>query len=120
MDQILLTGLDCFGHHGCQPEEQKQGQHFYVDLMLGLDLAAAGKSDDLRQTVDYAAVFRTVRAVVEGEPCKLIESVAERIAASLLAEYPQVLQVEATVHKPYAPLPDRFQDAAVRIVRRRT
>lgn len=116
---MILTGLDCFGHHGCQPEEREQGQHFLVDLVLELDLKAAGTSDDMRQTVDYAAVFGTVRRIVEGSPCKLIETVAERVATAILSAYAPVQSVEVMLHKPYAPLPDHFRDAAVRIVRRR-
>lgn len=117
MDEIALTGMRFYGYHGCLPEERQQGQTFLVDLSMRLSLAAAGQTDDLRQSVDYAQVFALVRGVVEGEPVQLIETVAERIAQTVLGAFPQLFSVEVTVHKPDAPIPGNFQDVAVHIVR---
>lgn len=117
MDKIKLTGLDFYGYHGCLPEERKKGQHFLLDLTMYVDLQAAGQSDDLAATVNYAAVFETVRAIVEGEPLNLIEAVAERTATAVLAAYAPVQKVRVTVHKPAAPIPGTFRDAAVSVVR---
>jgi hypothetical protein len=48
--------------------------------------------------------------------CLLIETVAERIAASVLGEFP-VVEVLVRVRKPHAPLKGFFADAAVEIRR---
>lgn len=56
-DRILLRGLVFHGYHGVLPEEQVLGQKFVVDASLSADLAAAGRSDDLADTVSYAAVY---------------------------------------------------------------
>ena len=45
-DQIMLTGMKFFGHHGCTPEERAVGQIIAVDVELNLDLSNAGSSDD--------------------------------------------------------------------------
>ena len=90
-----------------------------LDVVLTLPLAAAGASDDLAATVNYAEVFALARSVVEGAPCRLIEAVAERIARGVLARFARVEAVRVTVHKPAAPLPGVFHDAAVTIVRAR-
>ena len=84
-----------------------------------LDLAPAGKSDDLKKTVNYADVFAEARTVVEGEPYTLLEAVAERIAEVLLEKHPLIERLKVTVHKPYAPIPGKFADAAVTIRRAR-
>lgn len=47
-----------FGYHGVFPPENQLGQRFVVDLTMWCDLAAAGASDDLQDTVNYADVFR--------------------------------------------------------------
>lgn len=117
MDKIKLTGMEFKGYHGCLPQEREQGQVFLVDLELGLGLRAAGVSDDLEKTVNYAEVFEQVRTIVEGEPCLLIEAVAEKIAARVLADFSLVQELSVTVHKPEAPIPGRFRDAAVTITR---
>src|SRR4051812_24719314 len=53
VDELALTGLECWGHHGVFEHERRDGQLFVVDLVLGLDTAAAAASDDLSATVDY-------------------------------------------------------------------
>ena len=119
-DKIELVGMEFFGRHGCSEEERIVGQRFLVDAALYLDLAPAGRTDDMGETVDYAQVFDDVRHVVEGKSAALLETVAERIAVMLLEKYARLDRVRITVHKPFAPLPGRFADAAVTIRRSRT
>jgi dihydroneopterin aldolase len=117
-DTIALRGLRGFGRHGVLDSERRLGQPFLVDLVLTLDTAAAAGSDDLTDTVDYAAVAREVLAVVEGEPVALIERLAQQVADVVLT-HARVGAVEVTVHKPSAPLAVPFDDIAVTIRRTR-
>ncbi len=119
MDKIILTGIEIFGRHGCSAAEQKRGQIFKVDIELNLSLDAAGRTDNISETVDYAQVLFDVERVVGGTPRKLIETVAEEIAATLLKNYPKIESLKVTLHKPNAPLPVRYFEAAVEISRRR-
>lgn len=117
-DRIILDGLSFYGYHGALPAEQTLGQPFVVDCALTLDLAPAGTADDLGLTVDYGAIFRDIRALVEGPPVRLLETLATRIAGDLLAHYP-VLEVWVRVSKPRAPLPGAiFSRVAVEVTRR--
>lgn len=119
-DRIVLSGMIFFGYHGTRPEEQRLGQRFVVDVALQLDLRAAGEHDDLSQTVDYSLVHQRARAIVEGPPLQLTEAVAERIAAAILADHPQVSAVEVRVLKPNVRLGDTvLAGSAVEIIRRR-
>lgn len=118
MDRIELAQMEFYGYHGALPEERRLGQRFIIDVKLYLDLSLSGSSDDLKDTINYAAVYETVRAIVEGEPLRLIEAVAEKIAAALLADYP-VNAVRVAVHKPDAPVPGKFGDICVQIKRTR-
>jgi dihydroneopterin aldolase len=117
MDTIELRGMRFYGYHGVLPEERQRGQHFEVDVRIETDLRAAGENDDLTRTVDYRGVWEAAEAVVTGEPVDLIETVAERIAARILALTEQVQAVEVTVHKPEVPLPGPLTEAAVTIRR---
>ena len=118
-DQILLNGMEFYGHHGCSEAEQKRGQVFKVDAVLNLDLSKAGKSDNINDTVDYALVLDLIKKVVTGKPKNLIESVAEDIAGILLEKFSIIESVKITIHKPSAPLANVFESAAVSIVRNR-
>jgi dihydroneopterin aldolase len=119
-DRIELRGMHFEGRHGVLPEESTDAQPFDVDVVLELGLAAAGTTDDLARTVDYGDVFRRARVVVEQGPhVALIETLAERIAADLLAAHPAVDAVTVRVRKPRAPLPGIFGWAGVEIRRER-
>jgi dihydroneopterin aldolase len=98
--------------------ERENGQIFVVDLVLGLDTAAAAAGDDLEKTVHYGVLAEQVAAVVAGEPVNLIETLAQRIADTCLGHEP-VEEVEVTVHKPDAPITVPFDDVTVTITRRR-
>lgn len=119
MDRIRLTGMRFFGYHGFFPEESRLGQSFIVDLELEVDLRTAGRQDSLSQTVDYGKVYGTVKEIVEGAPFKLIEAVAERVAAQVLATHALVQAVTVRVHKPNAPIPGPIDDVTVELYRRR-
>jgi len=119
LDRIVLSGMRFYGYHGVLPEETKLGQEFLVDAELFLDLRRAGEQDDIRQTVNYGKVYRTVKAIVEGTPVKLIEALAERVAAQVLEQYPGVAAVTVRVHKPRAPIPGTLAGVMVEIHRRR-
>jgi len=103
-DRILLEGMTFHGRHGTLPAERELGQPFVVDVELRLDLRPAGSSDDLTKTVDYSEVHRLTRGIVEGDPVSLVETLAERISAAVLENYPIVEAVRVRVAKPHVRL----------------
>jgi dihydroneopterin aldolase len=117
-DVVALHGLRGHGRHGWYPQELAEGQDFVVDVELALDTGAAAATDELADTVDYGALARDVVAIVEGEPVRLIETLAQRVADRCLADE-RVRRVLVTVHKPQAPMPVPFADVTVTIERRR-
>ncbi|WP_242504193.1 2-amino-4-hydroxy-6-hydroxymethyldihydropteridine diphosphokinase [Promicromonospora panici] len=118
LDQVQLTGVSARGYHGVLPSERQTGQEFRADVVLYLDTRPAAAGDDLAQTVSYADVASDVHDILTGEPADLVETVAERIAAAVLAR-PQVEAVDVRVHKPQAPIPVPFADVEVTIRRDR-
>jgi len=103
-DRIFLEGLIFYAYHGVHPEEKKLGQRFIVDITMSRDLRAAGTTDDLTQTTSYSEVYRQVREIAEGGSYDLIETVAERIAAAVLATHAEVQDIRVTVRKPEVPI----------------
>jgi dihydroneopterin aldolase / 2-amino-4-hydroxy-6-hydroxymethyldihydropteridine diphosphokinase len=119
LDQIRLTGVSATGYHGVFEHEKRDGQTFVVDVVVHLDTRRAAACDDLRHTLNYGELAQLVVAVVEGPACDLIETLAERIAATVLADG-AVSAVDVAVHKPQAPIPVPFGDVVVAIRRDRT
>jgi len=116
MDEITLTGLRVFGRHGVYEDERRVGQYFVVDFTLFIDTRSAAATDDVADTVHYGDAAQQVADIVAGEPVDLLETLAARIADSLLAS-PGVERVRVTVHKPDAPIPLPFTDVSVTVER---
>ena len=119
LDQIRLVGIAATGYHGVFAHERRDGQTFVADVVVHLDTRRAAASDDLAHTINYGELAERVAAVLSGEPADLIETVAERIAATVLA-YGQAVAVDVEVHKPQAPITVPFADVVVAIHRDRT
>ena len=119
MDKINLTGITVRACHGVHDYEKSEAHPFVFDVELGVDLAAAGRSDDLRDTVSYSDVFRTVVKTAREECCNLIERLAGLLCERILALDTRIMLVSVTVHKPEAPLPGEFSDVSVTLSQRR-
>lgn len=117
-DVIELRGLRVVGTHGALPEEQERAQPFEVDLDVHADLAPAGASDRLDDTVDYGALAAAVAGVVAGERHRLLERLAQRVADVVLAD-DRVDAVTVTVRKLRPPVPLDLASSGVRVTRRR-
>ncbi len=115
-DRIAVRGMRFLGRHGVTLEERMEPQPIEVDVEMALDLSRPAESDELADTVDYAAVFTTVAGIVEGQSFRLLEALAATIADAILADQP-VDAVEVRVRKPKAPLPGAFDTVEVTLRR---
>jgi len=115
-DRITLTGLTVRGRHGVYEIEREQGQPFVVDVVLELDLRPAAASDDVTETVHYGVLADRLAEIIGGEPVRLIETLAQRLADACLADE-RVTAATVTVHKPSAPIAQVFTDVAVTLRR---
>ena len=95
---IRLEGLSVFGHHGARPYEKEAGQRLEVDLELEPVDDRAEASDRLADAVDYDALYRTVREVVEGKSYHLLEALAAATAETILARF-SVRRVKVRIAK---------------------
>jgi len=117
-DRISLRGLKARGRHGVYDFERASGQEFVVDVVLELPLGPAAASDDVADTVHYGELADRLVAIVTGEPVKLIETLADRLATACLVDK-RVAAATVTVHKPQAPIAHEFADVAVTLRRTR-
>lgn len=118
-DRILLTDLAFYGYHGVMLEENTLGQRFRIDLECGIDLAAASKSDDVEQTINYAELYALVKEATEDTRFKLIEALAQHIVDRLFSSYEQIEWVRIRIRKPEAPIPAVAGEFAIELFRER-
>ncbi|MBN9026426.1 MAG: dihydroneopterin aldolase [Rhizobiales bacterium] len=104
-DRIFINDLRFFGFHGVLPEEAVLGQRFRVDVTAELDLAEAGRTDDLTKTVHYGEMAVLIEEIGRTHRYKLIEALAEAIAKAVFETYPPVERLTVRVTKPEAPVP---------------
>ncbi|AQR78898.1 dihydroneopterin aldolase [Paenibacillus larvae] len=119
MDKLTLKGVEFYGNHGVFSEENRLGQRFYVDLEMLLNLRKAGQTDNVEDSVNYAEVYEVIKAIVEKQTFKLIETLAEHIASGVLETYTSIHEVTVRVTKPHPPFDIHFEGVAVEITRKR-
>ena len=118
-DAIFIKGLLIHAHHGVMRHEKKVGQQFVIDLEMEIDLAPAGASDKLVDTVSYASIVEAATRAFTAKSFRLVEAAAGAIADEVLTSFPRVASVRVTVHKPHAPIAAIFTDVGVSILRTR-
>lgn len=117
-DQIRLDTIRVSGTIGVLTEEQQRAQPFEVDLVLDVDVSAAGATDELARSVDYGVPIAIAHRIVSTERHQLLERVATRIAEEILA-LDGVEAVEVEIRKLRVPVPEDVASSAVRIRRER-
>lgn len=118
MDKLILRNLELYASVGVSPAEREVGQRLLINVEASYDLAAAGQSDDLADTVSYAELAQTVVEVATAREYLLLEALAEAVARTILARLP-IAEVRLQVLKQPPPLALVMEAAGVEIVRGR-
>lgn len=118
-DTIRLLDLQFFTRVGDLPHERTTPQPLEVDVEVRVDLAGAGRSDRLADGLDYRELYERVAEAVSADPRnppRLLETVAERVAESLL-ELDAVEGVRVRCRKPRVVLPGPLGKVEIEIER---
>ena len=111
---ITLKSLRFRAFHGVLPQERLTGGDFLVTVKVGYPLATAMASDDVADTLNYAALYDLV-AQEMAKPSKLLEHVAGRIAKAIEKAFPQVSSIDLKVTKLNPPMGADCEGAEVEI-----
>ena len=101
MDTIFLTDLRVETIVGVWSWERQMPQTVSIDLEMAADIQAAAAAETLEATLDYKAVSTRVVSLVKESQFKLVETMAETIAQTIMTEF-SVPWVRVRVHKPRA------------------
>lgn len=101
-DRVVIRGLELRCVVGVEDWERRMAQRIVVDIELRGDFSAAAESDDLADAVDYRSpCVEAARLAGDGEYL-LVETLADRIARSVLGVHDCVEGVTVSVFKPLA------------------
>lgn len=101
MDKISLSGIKAEIIIGTFPEERTKRQPVVADLDIFCDLSAAGKSDELADTIDYFELEQRIYRMMTESQYHLLEKLAEVIAASVLKDT-RIFKCRVKITKPCA------------------
>jgi dihydroneopterin aldolase len=116
IDLIRIDGLRVPMRIGVKDEERSEPRQIVIDVEIRTDTSLAGKSDDLKDTVDYGRTISQIVDSVAHEHVHLLEHLAERIA-ELVLNTPLVESVAVEVRKDNPPVEADVDAVTVRIER---
>jgi 7,8-dihydroneopterin aldolase/epimerase/oxygenase len=119
-DRITVEGIEFHGFHGVPAAEREIGHRYRVDLHMELDLRPSAAADDVALTVDYGEAARVVIGIGTDPSVRLVETLAERMAAELLERFPLIDAVEIRVAKIHPPVPIPCAASIIQIRRDRS
>jgi 7,8-dihydroneopterin aldolase/epimerase/oxygenase len=86
-DIVFIEGLKVDTVIGVYEWERSIQQTLQFDVEMRTDTRDAATDDDLAKTVDYAVVAEEIVKLTRANQAELIETVAERVAESILSHY---------------------------------
>ena len=116
-DRIEVRGLRLVCSVGILEEERTRPQPLELSIDVEFDLTAAGLSDALADTLNYAAIVESARHIAADYHHDLLESLADEVGRSALELDERVIACEVTVTKLRPPI---GHDVATVGVRRRS
>ncbi|MBO7128523.1 MAG: dihydroneopterin aldolase [Prevotella sp.] len=111
---ISLRNIRFHAFHGVMPQERRVGGDFLVNLRVGYPLEQAMQSDEVGDTLNYAALYEVVKAEMM-QPSNLLEHVAGRIAEAIAERFPQVTSIDLALTKQNPPMGADCDGAGVEI-----
>ena len=114
MDIIRLNSISLFAYHGIESQERELGHRFTLDVELRADLSKAAQSDELADTIDYAAVLHSITAAFTGRAYHLLEHAAWNVMRVLFKEFPAE-EIRIRIRKPGAGIDPTLESAEVEI-----
>ena len=110
--KIYLEDLKIYAYHGVLPQENLVGTYYLINLELHADIWNATTSDDLNDTISYAAINDIVHEEME-ILSKLLEHVCGRILTRIHTEFPQITYVKIKLTKTAPPMKGEMKGASV-------
>lgn len=112
--KIEINNLRVYAYHGVLEQERKVGNYFEVSLCIDYPFERALTSDDLNDTLNYAAVCDLVVEEM-AIPSELLEHVAGRIIRRLQMEYSDIIGGCITIAKLNPPIPHQLRSCAITV-----
>lgn len=109
---IALEGMRFYAFHGFYEEEQIIGNDYVVDVFINTQITKSAIEDNLAKTINYETIHLICKSVMH-KKCKLLETVAERIAQGIKYQFKGISEMRVRVKKLNPPLGGMVESAWV-------
>ena len=113
--KIYLDEMRFYAYHGVMEQERLVGGEYCVSLAVEADLTEAVRTDDVANTVNYAALYEVVKNEM-AVPSKLLEHVAGRIGRRALDMFERITTLTIRVTKLNPPMGADCKGASVELI----
>ena len=112
--KIYLDDMRFYAYHGVMEQERVVGGEYSVSLTVEADLTEAVRTDDVADTINYAAVYEIVKREMT-VPSKLLEHVAGRIGQRAMETFERITTLTIKVTKLNPPMGADCKGASVEL-----
>jgi len=109
---IILENMRFYAHHGVFEQERQIGSWYEVSLKIKLDFTRALKTDDVKDTINYAKVYDIIAEEMR-IPSNLLEYVVGRIINAIRQKFPEIEELEISLSKLHPPVNGELDKASV-------
>ena len=120
MNNLIIKGLEVFSYHGVHDFEKNEGQIFIIDIILDIPQLEGFQTDSINDVINYSQVIRVIKSSCSGQKYNLIEKTAYTVLESLFKTFEQINSVDITIKKPNAPIKDKVEYVAFRVLKKRS
>jgi dihydroneopterin aldolase len=118
-DKVSLKNLQAFCRLGIYDSERILGQCININIDLFFDLSIAGKSNQIKDTINYVEVSLTIRELAQSKEFLLIENLCEEICQTLFKKFPILEGIDLEITKSIVNADQFTGTPVVRIYRKR-
>ena len=88
MDKVFIKDLEVETVIGIYDWEREVRQLISISLVMDFDLTKAAKTDKIEDSLNYKKISKRIIKLAETLKSKLIENLAQKIAYTILNEFP--------------------------------
>jgi|SRR5690606_21087046 len=115
LQKITLKDLEFFAYHGFYPEEQVEGNTFFVTITVVFPVDGQmpiAEREDLNNAVNYEILYKCIEEEMQATK-KLLETVCQAIMQRVLNEFKNLHHVEISIRKAKLPFGNTDQSTTV-------
>ena len=116
MGLIEIEGMEFYAYHGHFIQEQVVGNKFVLNVSIETDCTEAGKTDELKDALDYQKVYNLIKKEMETNSF-LLENICSRILDRLYTEFNTIKKATIKVSKINPPMGGQIKKVSVTMSR---